>query len=59
MGRTARVRVKEHKLLARHGHPEWSAVAAHAWDGNTINWQVCQEKNLTKRKERIYDHQAE
>ena len=52
-GRTARVRAKEHKSLACNGHPERSAVAAHAWDGHTINWQadvVCQEKNLIKRK---------
>ena len=52
-GRTARVCVKEHQSLARNGHPERSAVAAHAWDGHTINWQadvVCQEKNLIKRK---------
>ena len=47
------MRVKEQKSLARNCHPERSAVAAHACDGHTINWQadvVCQEKNLIKRK---------
>ena len=47
------MRVKEHQSLARNGHPEWSAVATHAWDEHAINWQadvVCQENNLIKRK---------
>ena len=47
------MRIDEHQALARNGHPELSAVAAHAWEGHRINWQaevLCKEKSEIERK---------
>ena len=52
--RTARQRVKEHRMHTRCGHPELSAVAQHAHDAShEIHWTarvIREEKNKTKRK---------
>ena len=49
-GRTAKVRVSEHEANARNGHPERSAVAAHA-EGHEIKWQA---EVLIERKSGLF-----
>ena len=51
------MRIDEHQALARNGHPELSAVAAHAWEEHRINLQVevpRKEKSGTERKVEEY-----
>ena len=37
--RNAKVRAKEHRALARNGHPELSAVAKHTLKGHDVEWK--------------------
>ena len=37
--RNAKVRAKEHRALARNGHPDLSAVAEHTLKGHYVEWE--------------------